>query len=79
VEDETLACGTGSVASALITGYKKYINLPVRPRGPVQEVYDVTTRSGEVLRIYFTIDGGKLSDVWLEGKAAVIYKGVYYV
>jgi hypothetical protein len=37
------------------------------------------TRSGEVLRVYFTIDGGKLSDVWLEGKAAVIYKGVYYV
>jgi diaminopimelate epimerase len=79
VEDETLACGTGSVASALITGYTKYINLSVRPRGPVHESYGVMTRSGEVLRVYFTIDGGKLSDVWLEGKAAVIYKGVYYV
>ena len=43
VEDETLACGTGSVASALIAARKGLVESPV----------DVRVQSGETLRIYF--------------------------
>ena len=44
VEDETLACGTGSVASALIAARKGLVESPV----------DVLVQSGELLRIHFT-------------------------
>ena len=43
VEDETLACGTGCVASALIAAWKGLVEAPV----------DIRVRSGEMLRIYF--------------------------
>jgi diaminopimelate epimerase len=66
VEDETLACGTGSVASALIAAAKEFVESPV----------DVRVQSGETLRIYFdrTTDGG-FTKVYLEGKAKVVYQG----
>jgi diaminopimelate epimerase len=65
VEDETLACGTGSVASALIAALKGLVTSPV----------DVRVQSGELLRIYFepTVDG--FTKVYLEGKAKVVYQG----
>jgi diaminopimelate epimerase len=65
VEDETLACGTGSVASALVAASKGLVESPV----------DVRVQSGELLRIYFDqIDGG-FTKVYLEGKAKVVYQG----
>ncbi|MDD2680409.1 MAG: diaminopimelate epimerase [Candidatus Omnitrophica bacterium] len=69
VEDETLACGTGSVAAALIFALKA---------GAVNKIY-VHTRSGEILKVYFKRDNSNFSDVWLEGKAETVYKGEYYV
>jgi diaminopimelate epimerase len=69
VEDETLACGTGSVAAAIIFSLKSGF------RGTVK----VRTRSGEVLRVYSDQRGHKIKDVWLEGKAEIVYKGEYYV
>jgi diaminopimelate epimerase len=71
VEDETLACGTGSVASALITNYQ----LPITNYHKVS----VTTKSGEVLKVYFNRIGRKFNDVWLEGSAKIVYKGEIYV
>ncbi len=68
VEDETLACGTGSVAAALITNYK----LPVSGYRRI----NVHTKSGEVLKVGFILAGGIFSDVWLEGQARQIYLGV---
>jgi diaminopimelate epimerase len=65
VEDETLACGTGSVASALITSEKRGMQSPV----------SVLTRGGEVLAVHFTKEGQKLKDVFLEGTATVVYEG----
>jgi diaminopimelate epimerase len=79
VEDETLACGTGSVASALITGYKIEQNLALKPQGTVQRSFNVQTRGGEILNICFTLKGKAFSDVWLEGRATIVYKGVWYV
>lgn len=72
VEDETLACGTGSVAAAVITSLKL-------GKSDAQAV-KVLTKSKEVLNIYFTrVNHNKISDVWLEGEARVICKGDYYV
>ena len=47
MEDETLACGTGVVASALIAAFKGLVKSPV----------SVKTQGGEVLMVYFEIEG----------------------
>lgn len=65
VEDETLACGTGSVASALVTAFRDGAGSPL----------NLVTRSGAILTIYFKEDKGVFSDIYLEGDARVIYKG----
>lgn len=70
VEDETLACGTGSVASALASFYLK-----LTKKSPVS----VETKSGEILKVYFDYKKDKFTNVWLEGGARVVFKGVYHV
>ena len=65
VEDETLACGTGVVASVLISSCKGLVESPV----------DVRVRSGETLKIYFHKAGHVFKDIYLEGKANVVYEG----
>ncbi len=69
VEDETLACGTGSTASALIFGSKAGASSPV----------SVLTKGGEILSVYFERRGGSFENVWLEGMPRIVYKGVYHV
>lgn len=70
VEDETLACGTGSVASALL--YAMRYPLCAKP-------VLVHTKSKEILKVYFDRDGQNFRNVWLEGKTKIVYKGEYYV
>jgi diaminopimelate epimerase len=80
VEDETLACGSGSVAAALITG----------ALGKGQSPMTVIQRSGKSLGVYFRIaqplalpgtgphiesTGMAFSEVFLEGDAMVVYEG----
>ncbi len=66
VEDETLACGTGSVASAIIASLKGLV------KGPVE----VVTSGGELLRVFHKIeDDGCITDVFLEGDTVLVYKG----
>jgi diaminopimelate epimerase len=65
VEDETLACGTGAVASALVSSLKGLVESPV----------NVLVKSGEVLKIYFDRVDGIFTKVYLEGTANVIYQG----
>ena len=65
VEDETLACGTGSVASALILGLSGQTVPPVKMR----------TKSGEILTVHYEILGDKVQNVYLEGSADIIYEG----
>jgi len=69
VEDETLACGTGSVASALICALKTKAGNKIK----------VLTKGGDVLTVYFRKEGDRFKDVWLEGQARIVYKGEYYV
>jgi len=63
VENETLACGTGSIAAALITSCKAQWQSPI----------NLVTRSGESLTIYFKKDGSIFKDIFLEGDARIIY------
>jgi diaminopimelate epimerase len=65
VEDETLACGTGSVAAAVVSAALGRKSSPVR----------VLTRSGEFLTIHFRKDGERFRGVLLEGGARMIYRG----
>jgi diaminopimelate epimerase len=63
VEDETLACGTGSIAAALIKACKAKWSSPV----------SLLTRGGEILTIHFNKEGLRFNDVYLEGDARIIY------
>lgn len=65
VEGETLACGTGAVASAIIAG------LLGRTQPPVA----VTTSGGEQLLIHYSLAGREVAEVFLEGPAHFIYEG----
>jgi diaminopimelate epimerase len=65
VEDETLACGTGSVAGAVIMASREKLDSPVR----------VLTQSGVFLNIFFKKNNSHFSEVYLEGDARVVYSG----
>ncbi|MBF0215960.1 MAG: diaminopimelate epimerase [Candidatus Omnitrophica bacterium] len=66
VEDETLACGTGSVASAIIL----YL------RGKAVSPVKMLTKSGETLVVCFRKSGkNRVKDVYLEGPAQLVYEG----
>ncbi|MCX5711364.1 MAG: diaminopimelate epimerase [Candidatus Omnitrophica bacterium] len=69
VEDETLACGTGSAASAIVFALKGAKGSPIK----------LKTKGGDVLKVYFDKCGDKFKNVWLEGKARKVYEGEYYV
>jgi diaminopimelate epimerase len=65
VEGETLACGTGSVATALVAAAAGLVKSPVT----------VVTGGGEELRVHFRRRGGEFGEVFLEGKADVVFEG----
>jgi len=66
VEMETLACGTGATASALLAAI----------RGEVESPVEVRVRSGETLTVYFRATNGNIpfEEVYLEGSALVVYE-----
>ncbi len=66
VEDETLACGTGAVASAIISAEAEKMPSPIT----------VETRSGEKIKVYFEIKDGNFRNVYLEGKAKLVFDGM---
>ncbi len=65
VEAETLSCGTGSTAGALVAAALKDLKSPVR----------VHTQSGEVLKVYFSKKGNEFYDVYLEGRVQKTFEG----
>ena len=65
VEDETLACGTGAVASAIVAGARFCLRPPVA----------VATRSKGVLTIDYRSESGRFSDIDMQGDARFVYRG----
>jgi diaminopimelate epimerase len=65
VEDETLACGTGSVAAALVCIAMGRAASPVLVR----------TRGGDRLKVYAEPARPPFSEAYLEGGASLIYTG----
>ncbi len=65
VETETLACGTGAVAAALVTTVRGLTTPPV----------SVTTRGGDVLIVHLDETDPMAGDVYLEGNASLVYRG----
>ncbi|MBU1100536.1 MAG: diaminopimelate epimerase [Bacteroidetes bacterium] len=69
VEAETLASGTGSTASALISHVVKGLEPPIR----------VSTFGGDYMEINFKKNDNVISDVSLTGPAKEIFKGEYII
>lgn len=65
VEDETLACGTGSTAAAIVAFSLGKCKPPVR----------LLTKSGETLTVNFEIIDNKLENLVLTGPAAINFQG----
>jgi diaminopimelate epimerase len=65
VEDETFSCGTGVTASAIAAVLTGHFG-----RSPV----NVVTRGGN-LRVEFSIESEKITDVWLSGPATFVFEG----
>jgi diaminopimelate epimerase len=65
VEDETLACGTGVVASALIFAAIEKVTGPI----------SVTVRSGSELSVNFERAGDQFRNVTLTGPAEFVFEG----
>ncbi len=76
VEGETLACGTGSAAAAIL-GAMRFGWGPEFLHG--QRPVEVRSRGGDVLRVYFTLqDDGSVSDVCLETIVRFLYSGTVH-
>ena len=67
VENETLACGTGSAAASIVTVMHYGLTSPVT----------VVTRSGEELVLHFTLGETEADPVFLEGGASVVFSGTF--
>lgn len=65
VEDETLACGTGCVAAAVLMARLGKVASPV----------SVATHGGDTLEISFRLDGDRAVEVFMKGKAEVTFEG----
>ena len=65
VEDETLACGTGSTAAAVVAARLGLADSPV----------ECLTRGGEVLTIHFQLNGENIGLVFLEGQVQLVFRG----
>ena len=65
VEDETLACGTGVVASALVFAVTENVNGPIT----------VIARGGDQLRVGFDVMDKQFRNVTLTGPAEFAFEG----
>ena len=66
VEDETYSCGTGVVASALVSHYAQKLT---------SKSINITTKGGR-LKVKFKALLGSYEDIWLIGPAKVVNTGV---
>jgi len=69
VEDETLACGTGSVASALIGNFISNVPSPVT----------LKTYGGDELIVEFFKENGEIKNLSLTGPVKVVFTGKFFL
>jgi diaminopimelate epimerase len=67
VEGETLACGTGTVASALALAARAEAELPMRFR----------SRGGPELTVRANLEGARATNIWLAGEGRLLFRGVW--
>jgi diaminopimelate epimerase len=67
VENETLSCGSGSTASAIISSIEKNLLSPIT----------VQTQSKENLIIHFDKENNNFKNVYLEGKVRLVFTGQF--
>jgi diaminopimelate epimerase len=65
VENETLACGTGIVASAICAAIET---------GKTKDEYNIKALGGD-LKVRFTQKGNSFKNIWLEGPAKQVFVG----
>ena len=65
VEGETLACGTGAVAAAVLLAHAGRAQLPLA----------ILSRGGKVLHIAATLSDGQATNVWLAGEGRLVFTG----
>ncbi len=65
VEAETLACGTGSVAAALILFVNKKLTVPIQ----------IIPKSKEKLLVNFEVENSKVRNLSLTGPAKIVFTG----
>jgi diaminopimelate epimerase len=65
VENETLACGTGNVAAAVVLAVGRGL------AGPIT----FYTRSGSPLTVHYEMTGRQFREIYLAGDARLIYEG----
>jgi diaminopimelate epimerase len=65
VEDETFACGTGSVAAALICFVTDNLKPPIK----------LKTFGGDLLLVNFEVENNKVNNLSLTGPAKVVFEG----
>jgi diaminopimelate epimerase len=65
VEAETLACGSGSISSAIILFLKTKISPPIK----------LITRSSKILEVDFKLGEGKIEGISLIGPAEKVFDG----
>jgi diaminopimelate epimerase len=69
VEDETLACGTGTVAAALTVAGHGEASLPARFR----------TRGGPELAVRACLEGSRASNIWLGGQGRLVFRAIWEI
>ncbi len=67
VEGETLACGTGTVATAVSLATRGEASLPLRFR----------SRGGPELSVRAQISADRVSDPWLGGEGRLVFEGMW--
>jgi diaminopimelate epimerase len=69
VEGETLACGTGVTAAALVSARVHGFSSPVR----------VQVQGGDQLEVSFHAHNGQFEDVQLNGPAEFVFEGIFSI
>ncbi len=70
VEDETFSCGTGVVASALVTSNKYFDS---------KNEIKISTKGGELKVVFEKLSDNNFKNIWLKGPAVKVFEGTFKI